>query len=344
MKILLISPHPGFGGASTANQNIAKSMTFAGHDVIYFDEYYSRENIDASELSIDLYPIHKNSFKYQYKTYKYLTSLKPDAIILGMPIIGIHIWICMIALRLKGIKIGCIFHSLSLSQTIKGNIIDFLISCFSMTCTHLFFVSSYTLKSWKKFWMIKGRNKSSFVIHNAVDYKQLIKHKKKIADIRIGFVGRFSEEKQPHIFCKIAKANKKHERIKFIAFGDGSLLNECKEKYSNVVDFRGFCNNTDEIYNSIDILLLTSKFENCPMIILEAALYGIPSIAPYVGGIPEVIQSGNNGELYNNTNDIQSKIQTIINNYSHYSIAASNFIKSYTIEAKSEEWNKALNN
>ena len=50
--------------------------------------------------------------------------------------------------------------------------------------------------------MIKGRNKSSFVIHNAVDYKQLIKQKKKIADIRIGFVGRFSEEKQPHISRK----------------------------------------------------------------------------------------------------------------------------------------------
>lgn len=342
MKILLISPHPGFGGASTANQNIAKSLVITGHEVIYMDEYYPKNKEIA--FTIDKYPIHQNGIKKQFQLYKYLISLKPDAIIIGIPIIGIYIWIAMIILRIKGIKIGSIFHSLSLSNSYKGKMIDFLISCFTLTCSHLFFVSNYTLISWQKYWFIKRRKSSSYVIYNVIENNKRNDKKERDNFIKIGFVGRFSDEKQPHIFGETAQLYKNNNNVKFIAFGDGPLLDECKQKYADYVEFRGFNNNLDNIYNSIDILLLTSKFENCPMIILEAALYGVPSIAPNVGGIPEIIQKGNNGELYNNIDEIQSKIEVIINNYSHYSQTASNLIKSYTIEAKSEEWNTALNN
>ena len=80
------------------------------------------------------------------------------------------------------------------------------------------------------------------------------------------------------------------------------------------------------------------------MIILEAAQYGIPTIAPNVGGIPEIVQPGENGELYDNynINEIKDKVDKIINNYLHYSKKSLDFIKLYTAEKKAHEWNNAL--
>ena len=89
MKIIIISPHPGFGGASTANQNIAKSLMIAGHQIVYMDEYFPKELESKSNLHIDYYPIHQNGIRKQIETYKYIKSLNPDFIILGMPIIGV---------------------------------------------------------------------------------------------------------------------------------------------------------------------------------------------------------------------------------------------------------------
>lgn len=344
MNLLLISPHPGFGGASTANQNIARSLKIAGHQVIYMDEYFPKEIGENIDITIDYYPIHQNGIKKQIRTYKYLSSLKPDAILLGMPIVGLINIVILLIFRLRGVKIGCIFHSLSLSNSFKGKTIDFIISCFTIICSHLFMVSKYTLISWQKFWFIKFRKNSTFVIHNVIQNKEQKFHKRDHENIRLGFVGRFSDEKQPVIFCELAK-HYHNKNIKFVAFGDGPLFEECNNKYANYVDFHGYCNDMDIIYNSIDILLSTSKFENCPMIILEAARYGIPTIAPNVGGIPEIIQPGENGELYVNydMNEIRDKIDKIINNYQYYSEKALDFIKLYTAEKKAHEWNNALN-
>lgn len=46
-----------------------------------------------------------------------------------------------------------------------------------------------------------------------------------------------------------------------------------------------------------DVFLLTSKSEGIPLTILEALASGVPVTATNVGGIPEVIQSGENGLL-----------------------------------------------
>ena len=344
MKIIIISPHPSFGGSSTANQNIAKAIACAGHEVVYMDEYLTDEAKEKSGLRIDRYPVHRNKILKQFATYRYLRSLKPDVVIFGVPIIGVFMWLAALLLRMKGVRIGCIFHSLSLAGNFAGKISDFIISCFASTCTHLFFVSDYTLVSWKKFLPLKCKRRSSFVIFNPIEKCAHTKNYDKPAVLSIGFVGRLSREKQPIIFCNVAKEYSNESNVRFVAYGDGPLFEECKEQYSHCVDFKGYCNDIARIYDNIDILLMTSEFENCPMVILEAAARGIPAVVPAVGGIPEIIRPGYNGEMYETftVEQIKEKLDIIMLDYTSYSRNSYEHSKQFTIEEIAKEWNRIL--
>ena len=61
MKILFVSPHPGFGGSSSANRNIAQMIASLGHEVVYLDEYLP-EDINIKGCKINKTPIHKGKF------------------------------------------------------------------------------------------------------------------------------------------------------------------------------------------------------------------------------------------------------------------------------------------
>lgn len=57
-------------------------------------------------------------------------------------------------------------------------------------------------------------------------------------------------------------------------------------------------------------------YENCPLVIHEAFLAGIPVIASRLGSIPEFIHDGKNGLLFNpgDSADLAEKLKTIITN------------------------------
>jgi glycosyltransferase involved in cell wall biosynthesis len=67
----------------------------------------------------------------------------------------------------------------------------------------------------------------------------------------------------------------------------------------DTVKILGFVSSPDLMkwYRTADILLFTSFHEGLPFVILEAASMELPIIASSVGGIPEIIQHGENGFL-----------------------------------------------
>ena len=46
----------------------------------------------------------------------------------------------------------------------------------------------------------------------------------------------------------------------------------------DIVEFKGFVSNKDDIYGSADLLVMTSKFEGSPNAIGEAMSYGLPVV------------------------------------------------------------------
>ena len=155
-------------------------------------------------------------------------------------------------------------------------------------------------------------------------------------------MGRFSDEKQPSFFCSLSK-DRRLKGFVFHAYGDGPLLEHCREAFPDVI-YHGNVNDINAIYANIDVLVLTSKFENCPMVILEAMSRGIPCVAPKVGGIPEILKDGVNGKLYNSyrMDEIADAIEDIIGNREKYTKGCYECSQAFTFEIIGKEWESFL--
>lgn len=331
MKIYFISPNPLWGGAATANISISQ-MLATEHDVIYNDEY---NKLDIESVTYDPYPVHK--YKNSNKLFNYLVNNQIDWVIWGNANVIPYYKSLINKLSGANIKQCVLFHSLSLSRTIKGMLMEWLISRSLKGIEHLVFVSKYTDLSWSKYKTVRDHH-NHHVIYNPIN---IVQNRINTDKHRVGYVGRFSEEKQPEVFARISELDRKN---RYIAWGEGKLLNEIKSKYPKVV-LKGHSSRQDEIYGSFDILVMTSVFENCPMVILEAWKYGIPCVVPNVGGIPELVKNNYNGILYDgyNEEDILSGIGVIQQNYAFYSQNCLETVRNYSFESIKSMWNKIIN-
>ena len=108
---------------------------------------------------------------------------------------------------------------------------------------------------------------------------------------------------------------------------------EMVKKYNLLynIDFLGNLNSNalNSILNTIDINLLPSFQEVCPMSIIEAMALGKPSIASSVGGIPEIVCNKFNGLIIpiDNSEELAQSMKCIINDPFFYASLATNCIK-----------------
>jgi L-malate glycosyltransferase len=65
--------------------------------------------------------------------------------------------------------------------------------------------------------------------------------------------------------------------------------------------FLGHRDDLPDVLRAFDVLAISSDHEGLPMVLLEALALGVPVVARPVGGIPEVIQNGENGILVNSS-------------------------------------------
>lgn len=117
------------------------------------------------------------------------------------------------------------------------------------------------------------------------------------------YFGRYSEEKGIEILLKVCE---KLSEISFIFAGDGPLKEQL-EKLKNVQNI-GFLNGDE-----LETVIAQAKFaivpsiwyENCPFTIIEAQRLGTPIVASDLGGIPELIDIGKTGEVFEAGNEEQ---------------------------------------
>ncbi len=149
-------------------------------------------------------------------------------------------------------------------------------------------------------------HKKILVVQNAVEMDNVAFNKNYKDKIKVGFIGRWSPEKRPEIFLKIAEKFKKIDpSIKFVMAGIGMKSNIDK---INRADVKFLGEITDykilqKLYNSLTFILITSYREGFPVVIMEAMSHGVIPISTNVGGINEHIKNGVNGILINNSNE-----------------------------------------
>jgi L-malate glycosyltransferase len=142
------------------------------------------------------------------------------------------------------------------------------------------------------------------VIHNGVELPDLSAPGGKTGPFVIGSSGRLFPVKDYPLMVEIARTvySTGVRDIRFELAGDGPELHAVEsliQHYGLNAGFvlKGHQDSMDNFYRSLDIYLNTSVHEGIPMTILEALAYGLPVIAPNVGGIVEIIDDGKEGFL-----------------------------------------------
>lgn len=149
------------------------------------------------------------------------------------------------------------------------------------------------------------------VLHNYCDTKEMFTIEKK--DYAL-FFGRYSEEKGIELLLNVCK---QLPEIDFIFAGDGPLREEV-EKVDNIKNV-GFLSGEKlkkVIAQAKFVVIPSIWYENCPFTVIEAQKLGTPVIGSNIGGIPELIDEGKTGELFEagNVESLATKILKLWNN------------------------------
>jgi glycosyltransferase involved in cell wall biosynthesis len=133
--------------------------------------------------------------------------------------------------------------------------------------------------------------------------------------IRLGFLGVFSERKGMRTLFELLDHLAREDAPEWeMVLGGGAqdpesekLVEELRCRYQaqpwwRRVVWEGWVRRPAEFLKSIDLLLLTSsEFDPFPTVLLEAGAASRPSFASDLGGVPEIIQSGVTGWLFEPT-------------------------------------------
>ena len=148
-------------------------------------------------------------------------------------------------------------------------------------------------------------HKNIEIIENGIVITNQIFVPKDYSTIRIGYVGRWSEEKRPELFLEIAKRIRDFPYVvEFYMIGIGMKSNIDRINEAGVT-FLGEITTEKELaafYEQLSFLLITSEYEGFPMVIMESMVYGVIPISTNVGGISEHITTTVNGVLIDEMN------------------------------------------
>lgn len=139
-------------------------------------------------------------------------------------------------------------------------------------------------------------------------------------DFVIGFIGRFTEQKNPFFALELIKKlnslnHESNKNFRMLMVGDGELGSSILEKIekNNLDDFVRvipFTPEPEKIYNSIDCVIIPSFWEGQPYVLLEAMSCGVPVIVSNIPNFKEIIINNENGfcENIENVDDFIKRI------------------------------------
>lgn len=152
------------------------------------------------------------------------------------------------------------------------------------------------------------------VLHNAVDvaspmpmsgsFRPMRQTAEMAADSKIVVsVGRFSPEKGMDILLDaFSLLVRQVADVQLVLVGEGQEMAAMEEQIARLglkgrVHFPGYSKTPGNYVAEADVVVLPSRSEGIPNVVLEAMAMGKPVVATAVGGVPEIIEDGISGRL-----------------------------------------------
>jgi glycosyltransferase involved in cell wall biosynthesis len=126
------------------------------------------------------------------------------------------------------------------------------------------------------------------------------------------YVGRISEEKGINTLIEVA------QQLPYLlkVIGNGALLDDYKKQYGHHknIEFTGQMDTLDvfQVISKARFMVMPSIcYDNLPYSVIESLCLGVPVLGSRIGGIPELIDEGENGFLFTpgDINELKEKIR-----------------------------------
>tara|TARA_B100001248_G_scaffold261990_1_gene255429 strand:+ start:2124 stop:3170 length:1047 start_codon:yes stop_codon:yes gene_type:complete len=180
-----------------------------------------------------------------------------------------------------------------------------------------------------------GYNDKIKVIENGINFKEFslskrVKNENECKKfINIAMSGRFVPQKDQKTLIKSLR--NMPENYYLILFGKGPLENQLKILVNkldlkNRVIFKGWVKDINKELENIDLYIQSSNWEGFGLSILEAMAKGIPVLASKVAGLDQIVGCEKYLFEKGNTDELVTKIKTILNTQKNY-MEASEFAR-----------------
>ena len=153
----------------------------------------------------------------------------------------------------------------------------------------------------KDLFMTKYMAENVIVIPNPIDIGLFIEKKYKKEDhFKIYYIGRMTEQKGTDILAMaidILSRQKNFGNMHFYFYGSGDLegrLVALSKRFPNC-HFQGFQSSVVVLYHDADIVVVPSRWEGFPYVILEAQSCGTPVVTTDIPGCVDIVKNGITG-------------------------------------------------
>jgi glycosyltransferase involved in cell wall biosynthesis len=159
---------------------------------------------------------------------------------------------------------------------------------------------------------LRNRSLKIAVLRNGVDFSSFAPRDRVDLTVRqrfgiptqalvLGSVMRLSEEKQPELWARVVlEISRRRADVCFVLIGNGPLRPRVEQLIANagiasrVYDL-GQTTEVSTVLRGLDMLLLTSRREGLPNVLIEAQAVGVPVVTTPAGGASETLDPGVTG-------------------------------------------------
>jgi glycosyltransferase involved in cell wall biosynthesis len=132
----------------------------------------------------------------------------------------------------------------------------------------------------------------------------------------VAYVGRISPEKD---VLSLIEAARQLDDVEFKFAGDYNRIPEVMKNKPDNCEFLGQLNaeKIAEFYSNARMIVFATRcYEGFPTVLLEAMSHGLPVVCSRIGGLPEIVEDGRTGLLYepSKTDELADHIRTLWQN------------------------------